>query len=362
MAIDQGPAPGTADLSDETYVELSAWRRILTFLDKNSVWVLLAVSVLAASLLTQFEILQNILNLGAAVSFLGMLVLAQTVVLLTRNFDLSTEANMVFGAVLAGVLISPVTILGEGTPDQLNLGGRGWSTGAVLPILLIVCTAVGLANGLLIVKLRMNNFMVTLGMSILLYGLTLVVGVGRQLTTIPEAFRWLGKTRIDIGEDLKFPISSIFLILVFIIASYVLTRTVYGRRIYAVGSNRNAARAAGINDGNVIIGAYVVSGLLCGIAAWLLVGRLGAAQVGISAGALFTSFAAAVIGGVALGGGRGKISGVFGGLLLMGTITNALNISNVQGKWIPVANGLVILFAIFIDGLRNMRAARQSGG
>ena len=362
MAIDQGPAPGTADLSDESYVELSAWRRILTFLDKNSVWVLLAIAVLAASLLTRFEILQNILNLGWAVSYLGMLVLAQTVVLLTRNFDLSTAANMIFGSVLAGVLISPVTILGEGTPEQLNLGGRGWSTGAVLPILLIVCTAVGLANGLMIVKLRMNNFMTTLGMSILLYGLTLVVGVGRQLTTIPEAFRWLGKTQIPIGEDLKLPISFIFLILVFFIANYGLTRTVYGRRIYAVGSNRNAARAAGINDGNVVIGAYVVSGLLCGVAAWLVVGRIGAAQASISADDLFKSFAAAVIGGVALGGGRGKISGVFGGLLLMGTITNALNISDVQGKWIPVANGLVILFAIFIDGLRNMRAARLSGG
>ncbi|MCY3663656.1 MAG: ABC transporter permease [bacterium] len=361
MAIDQGPAPGAAGLSDESYVELTPGQRLLRFLDRNSVWVLLAIAVLAASLLTKFEILQNILNLGAAVSSLGMLVLAQTVVLLTRNFDLSTEANMVFGAVLAGVLISPVTILGEGTADQLNLGGRGWSTGAVLPILLIVCTAVGLANGLLIVKLRMNNFMVTLGMSILLYGLTLVVGVGRQLTTIPEAFRWLGKTRIDIGEDLKFPISAIFLVLVFVVFHYVLTRTVYGRRIYAVGSNRDAARAAGINDGNVIIGAYVVSGLLCGIAAWLLVGRLGAAQAGISADALFTSFAAAVIGGVSLGGGRGKIFGVFGGLLLMGTITNALNISNVEGKWIPVANGLVILFAIFIDGLRNIRAARLTG-
>ena len=361
MAVDQDATPEGPEVGAEGDVSPTPAQRLISFLDRNSVWVLLAITVIVASILTDFLIAQNVANIGVAVSFLGMLVLAQSIVLISGNFDLSTEANMVFASVLAGVLISPVTILAEGTPEQLNLGGRGWATIVVIPVILGASTLVGLVNGLLIVKLRMNNFMVTLGMSILLFGLTLVVGVGRQLTTIADSFRWLGKTRIDVADNLKIPISLIFLILVFVLAHYILTRTVYGRRLYAVGSNRAAARAAGINDGRVIIGAYVVSGFLCGIAAWLLVGRLGTAQPGISSDALFTSFAAAVIGGVVLGGGKGRVAGIFGGLLLIGTITNALNISAVSGKWFPVVNGLVILGAIFIDGLRSMRTARQSG-
>jgi ribose/xylose/arabinose/galactoside ABC-type transport system permease subunit len=221
--------------------------------------------------------------------------------------------------------------------------------------MLATCTLVGVANGLMVVKLRMNNFMVTLGMSIFLAGMSLIISGGRQVTTIPDDFRFLGATQIPLASNLKFPISVLFLLLLLAVAHVTFTRTIFGRSLYAVGSNRRAARAAGIDTGRVIIGAYAISGFICGIGAWLLVGRLGASSPGISSGALFISFAAAVIGGVSLFGGRGSATGVLGGLLLIGVITNALNIANISGSYTQVAYGLIILSAVFVDGLRSRR-------
>jgi simple sugar transport system permease protein len=219
--------------------------------------------------------------------------------------------------------------------------------------MLFTATAVGLANGLMVVKARMNAFMVTLAVSIALSGFALVVGRGVRVLDIPDGFTYVGGGRIG-----SFPISVLFIIALAIVMHVILTRSVYGRELYAVGSNRRAARAAGINDDRVVIAAFVACGFLCGLAAWLLVGRLGTASSGISSGALFIAVAAAVIGGVSLYGGRGTVAGMLGGLLLVGAVANALNLAVIPSEFLNVVAGAVILLAVFVDATRTRRQTR----
>ena len=144
-------------------------------------------------------------------------------------------------------------------------------------------------------------------------------------------------------------------VILFVAAHVILSRTVYGWQIFAVGGNREAASKAGINHERVIITAFAISGFLSGVAAFLLVGRLGAASASLSTGALFISFAAAVVGGVSIYGGRGSVGGMVGGGLLMGGIANAINISEIPSEWVSVVAGAIILVAVFVDALRARR-------
>jgi ribose/xylose/arabinose/galactoside ABC-type transport system permease subunit len=318
---------------------LAAWR-LAGIVDRNFIWVLLLILVAGATLSNSVFLTQaNLFNILSAAAPLGLLVLAQGFVLISGNFDLSTEANLIFSAVVAGRLMV-----------QSDLP---WWIGLIA--LLAVASAVGLFNGLLIVKIGMNNFMATLGVSITLTGLTLAVNNAQQMSDLPRKFVWVGSAT----TMWAIPVAGLFLLGVFVVVHVLLTRTLFGRRLYAVGSNRKAARAAGINDDRVVIVAYVISGFLSGLAAFLVVGRLGVASASISSGQLFYSIAAAVVGGVSLLGGRGTVAGMLGGLLLMGSITNAMNLSSVPPQYISAITGAVILFAVFTDAIRRGRLARR---
>ena len=303
---------------------------------------------------TRFVSASNLSNILLAAAPLGCLVLAESIVLLTGNFDLSIEANMVFVAIVGGLLmVPPETIEGQLAAAQWGLP---WHWTIVLAIMLLLASFIGLMNGILVAWLRMNNFMVTMATMIMLEGLALVVGEARNIFGIPAGFRYVGTANIHILADffpIAIPVAAIFLFGLFAIIHFVLTRTVLGRQLYAVGSNREAARAAGIPDRLVILWAYVFCGLLCGIASFVLVGRLGTASAGISDGALFVAVAAAVIGGVSLFGGRGTALGILGGLLLMSVIQNAMNLAEIKANYVKVVSGGVILLAVLADALRS---------
>ena len=318
---------------------------LVRFLNDNFIWILLLLMMTGATIAnTRFLSVQNMSNILMAAAPLGCLVLAEAIVLLTGNFDLSIESNMIFVAIVGGVVMAqPAGIGGE-----LTGGGMGLAWPLALVIMLGLSSLVGLVNGLMVAKLKMNNFMVTLGALIVLEGLALVVGEGRNLFGIPEGFRFVGQTRIG-----KIPVAAIFLLVLFLLARFLLNRMVFGRQLYAVGSNREAARAAGIDDEKVIIGAYVICGFLTGLAAYVLVGRLGTASAGISDNALFFAFAAAVVGGVSLYGGRGSAMGALGGLFLIVVIQNAMNMAQVEANYVKVVLGTTIIFAVFIDTVRS---------
>jgi ribose/xylose/arabinose/galactoside ABC-type transport system permease subunit len=291
----------------------------------------------------------NISSVLLAAAPLGCLVLAQSTVLLTGNFDLSIEQNMIFVAIVGGLLmVAPETAAG-----QLAAGGWGlpWPWPVALAVMLALAALIGLFNGIMIVWFRMNNFMTTLSVMIILEGLALVVGNARNIFGIPAGFRFIGTAKV-----FHIPVAAFFLILLYVLMHLLLTRTVFGRQLYAVGSNRDAARSAGINDKRVIVSAYVLAGLLAGVAAFVLVGRLGTASAGISDNNLFLAFAAAVIGGVSLFGGRGTAFGALGGLLLITVIHNAMNLAQIPANYIKVVSGGVIMLAVLIDALRTGRS------
>lgn len=347
--METSEASSTSGRVVERQMRRSQRQRFLRLANENFVWILvLLVAAGAAFYQPIFLRPRNLLNILVAVSFLGCLVLAQAVVLIAGHFNLATEATMIFLVVLVGVLMAPAAFVTQSDGVTIvNVGGLGIPWVAALVGILALASLLGLVMGLMLTKLRMNPFMVTLGMSIVLEGAALTVGSGRQQTNLPAGFRWVGSHRIGLV-----PVSAVFLLLLLALMHFVLARTVFGRQLYAVGSNRQAARAVGINDEWVIIKAFVLSGLFSGLAAFVLAGRLGATSLGISRGALFISFAAAVVGGVSLYGGRGTVAGMLGGLLLLGVITNVLNLSNISGFLTTLIQGLIIVAAVFIDSLR----------
>jgi len=315
-------------------------------LQNNFIWVLLVLTMCVAWFANpRFLSALNLSNIMLAAAPLGCLVLAESIVLLTGNFDLSIEANMVFVAIVGGLLmVTPETAESQIAAAQW---GIPWSWPVALTVMLALASLIGLLNGIMVARFRMNNFMVTMATMIMLEGMALLVGEGRNIFGIPEGFRYIGTAKAG-----AIPVAAIFLLALFALVRDMLKSTVFGRQLYAVGSNRAAARAAGISDTQVIILAYVLCGLLSGVAAFLLVGRLGTASAGISSGQLFLAVAAAVVGGVSLFGGRGTAMGILGGLLLMSVIDNAMNLAQIPPNYVQIVRGGVILLAVLADALR----------
>jgi ribose/xylose/arabinose/galactoside ABC-type transport system permease subunit len=210
--------------------------------------------------------------------------------------------------------------------------------------MLLVGLVIGWVNGFLITRLKMNNFIVTLAMLIILRGIMLGFTQGDTVTKMPDLFRALGHDKIG-----PIPISVIVLILAFVVAEVVLRYRPFGRDLYAVGGNPDAALAAGVDPKRRIRHVYLLSGLLAAFAGWMEAGRLGAAVAGLGEGMIFEVQAAAVIGGISLFGGRGTMLGALGGALLLSAIDSGLHLMRVSVFWIQTVRGLVILLAMLID-------------
>ena len=214
-------------------------------------------------------------------------------------------------------------------------------TGAVM-----TCATVVLAGSrpALITRLKMNNFIVTRAMLIALHGLMLVVPDGNTVYHTPPLFNVIGHNKIG-----PIPIPVIVVIVGFAIAHVVLQFTRFGRNLYAVGGNRDAALASGVNPGKRIRQVYIIAGGLAAFAGWMLAGRLRSVIPNLGEGMVFEVMAAAVIGGISLQGGRGTMLGAFGGVLLLSAIDAGLNLMVVSEFWIGTIRGLIILIAMLVD-------------
>jgi simple sugar transport system permease protein len=214
----------------------------------------------------------------------------------------------------------------------------------------LVGAAVGVVNGLLVVKLQLNAFIVTLAMLILLRGVVLGISHGSTFFNLPSEFTYLGTARW-----LGIPASVCVVAALFAIAAAFLRYHRVGRSMYAIGGNAAAARAAGIRVDRIIIGVYVVAGMLAAFAGLLLTARVSAVTAGSGQNLIFTVFAAAVIGGISLEGGRGRMVGALSGVLLLGIISNILTLSQVESFWIDACFGAIILIALIISRITGGR-------
>jgi ribose/xylose/arabinose/galactoside ABC-type transport system permease subunit len=190
----------------------------------------------------------------------------------------------------------------------------------------------------------MNNFIVTLSMQLILRGLAMVLSMGAIMPGTPAQFNWLGGGRIGM-----IPISVIFTLALYTLFAYILRSTRFGRELYAVGGNRDAARASGFNPKRLITYAYMLSGLLAALAGWMLLGKLEVSVSTLGTGMTLETVASAVIGGVAMSGGVGTMWGAFSGVLLLSVVDNGLNLMDVDPFWVNGIRGLIILVALFID-------------
>jgi simple sugar transport system permease protein len=298
--------------------------------------VLGVLLVVGAVLNSHFLTVSNMTGIGQQISALGVVVVGESLILLIGGMDLSLESTFGLAPMLAAWLLVPVAAAGSGLLLNPYLG---------IAILLAVGAAVGLANGLLIVKGRLNGFIVTLGMTILLAGIQDGIVKGEAPYNLPAAFGYLGAAYVG-----AVPLSLIVTAVIFVITGLFLRYHRLGRAIYAVGGNREAARAAGIKVDQVRIGVYVAGSILAAIGGLMEAGRVSsvAPTQGYGEGIIFSVFAAAVIGGVSLQGGRGNMVGAASGVILLGVVQNILDLENAPNYWIEAIDGGVILFALFL--------------
>ncbi|MER5456154.1 ABC transporter permease [Micromonospora sp. NPDC002389] len=305
---------------------------------------IIAVAIVGSIVNPVFLSSDNIINVLQSMSEIAIVVLAQTIVLITGKMDLSLEST--FGlapGIAAWLVIDPALTRGLG----LDVVPDAWA----VPLVLLVGALVGAFNGLLIVRFGLNGFIVTLGMLIVLRGLLTGISGGQTFFALPESMTYLGS-----ATWVGVPASIWVSLLLVAVGIVVLGYTRAGRALYAIGGNADAARAAGIRTDRVLWVALIVASVLAALAGLLISGRLAAVPAAQGSGAIFQVFAAAVIGGVSLNGGKGSVFGAFTGVLLLFMIINVLTLAGVPAQWTNFLNGTVILVALVVSRITGGKA------
>jgi ribose/xylose/arabinose/galactoside ABC-type transport system permease subunit len=315
------------------------WMKLL--LD-NFIWLIIAAVYLyfLSNVGGKFVTLTNQVNILLHASVLGMLVIGQAIVLLTGNFDLSAEG------VLSLTTIFAMWLMAVPRTDAGGAQASGWMIHPyiVIPIMLLIGMLSGLIIGTLITRLKMNNFIVTLAMQLVLRGIALIISNGQIMTGSPTVFNWLGGARFK-----GFPVSVIVTLIIYLVVNYLLNHSKFGRELRAVGANRDAAQASGFDPKKTITFAYIISGFMAAFAGWMLLGRLETSISTLGQGMTLETVAASVIGGVSLKGGLGSVGGAFAGVMLLSIIDNGLNLMEVDPFWVQGIRGMIILLALLIE-------------
>ena len=299
----------------------------------NLVWPILLVVFLGFSLVLPrlFLTSRNVEFLIFSSAALAAITLAETLCLLSGNFDLSVAATATFSAVVGAKVI---TLVPDASPIGVSLLGIG--------VVLATGAAVGLINGLSIVKIGVNPFLQTLSTLIIFEGAVLLVSRS-TLTQMPDEYFWIGG-----GDFGPIPFAVTLIVVLYAAFGVLLKYTRFGRSIYAVGGDEQSAREAGISASRVVLSVYILSGTLAALGGLLLTGFVGAATTTLANGTLFPAFAASIIGGISLFGGRGRVTGALGGVLLLGTVQAGMAMSQIDSFIINTINGVVLLGAIIL--------------
>lgn len=295
----------------------------------------LLLECLLFSLLSPFFLTaENLLNISLQTSITAIIAAGMTFVIMTAGIDLSV------GAVVAVTGVVATSVLKLTLPLTVSFPL------AVIAVVVVGALS-GLIAGLFITTLKITPFIVTLALMTIWRGAAYMITDGRPVWGLPESFSMIGSGRI-----LEIPIPTLMMLAVYVLSYIVLNKTRFGRYVYAVGGNQEAARLSGINVGAVIRNVYVLSGVLAALSGFLLASRMNSGQP--NAGLMYELdvIAAVVVGGTSLFGGRGSIVGTFVGAMLIGVLRNGLNLMNVSSYLQMVLLGGVILLAVMMDRLR----------
>lgn len=308
---------------------------ILDAIRRYSVLLILLVIGLVFSLGSdRFLTPSNLMNIALQTSIIAIIAIGMTFVILTAGIDLSVGSVVALcGALAAGLAV------------KQELG-----TYVGIGLALLAGAAVGVINGLLIVKGKMPPFVATLSTLAIARGLTLVYTEGRPISGIDEKFIFLGN-----GEILGIATPVIVLAIVFVVAYIVLRSTRFGNYVYATGGNEEVSRLAGVRTSVITLSVYIISGFLAALGGVLLVARLWSAQPNAAVGLELDAIAAPVLGGVSLFGGVGNVTGALVGAFILGILSNGLNLMGVPSFWQQVIKGVVLILAVMLDVLTKRR-------
>ena len=318
-------------------------RALIEFMLDNLVWLLLVVVLAVFSLAVpnffQIAIFSNIVEDS---TYVGVMAIGLAIVVIAGHMDLSVESIAALTAMVTGILFCSHGI-GLGytlTPEWL-----------VLPVSLLIALGVGgligVMNGWLVVRLKMNAFIVTLASYIWVRGLVVAISGGRSAQDLDPALRFIGIQFVG-----PIPLIAWIAVLCFIGFSFVMLKTPFGRHVTMVGGNPIATFRAGIKVDRLVLLSFVLAGAVAGLAGWLLAIRTSGATANLGLGMLFRAFAAVVIGGVSLKGGIGRLPGVYAGVLLLSAIQTAINLMGLPAHYTQMIQGALVLAAVLLDTVK----------
>ncbi|MBV9875934.1 MAG: ABC transporter permease [Verrucomicrobia bacterium] len=305
--------------------------------------VFIAMLVVASILSPAFLSPTNLINVVRQMSVVGLIALGVTGVIVSAGIDLSSGSVVGLSAVVAASLAQ--------LPDY----AAAYYKGLNLPVFVAVLAAcavgalVGLLNGGLVAKTRIPPFIATLGTLTTIRGLAYLYTSGRPVSDLTDDYNFIGQ-----GDFLGIPVPILILVIMAIITHVLYSQTKFGKYIYAIGGNEQAARVSGINVSKYKMLMYVYAGLLSGLAGLVVSARIGSGQSGQGVGYELDAIAAAVIGGASLSaGGIGTVAGTIVGALIIGVLNNILDLTNVSAYWQQIVKGCIIVGAVIIDQLKH---------
>lgn len=296
-------------------------------------FVIVFFSIMSKSFLTS----RNILNICRQVSMIGICSVGMTMVLLTGGIDISVGSIIALSGVVSAKLIAEV-----GVP--------------IFPAMLVgiaIGVVCGLVNGLMVAKFDVPALIATLAMQTIARGIAFILTKGIPVYGLPESIRILAQ-----GYILQIPIPVYIMVLVFFVGWWMLEQTTFGRHVYALGGNEEVARLSGINVFLRKVQIYAMSGLFAGLSGAIMLSRINSGQPATSEGFEMDVITAAVLGGVSVAGGQGKVINVIAGVLIMGMLSNGMTLMNLDEYWQWVTKGIVLLFAVAFDNVQRKRQSK----
>jgi inositol transport system permease protein len=294
-----------------------------------------------------FRTITNFLNILTQSSIYGILALGMTLVIISKGIDLSVGSILAMSAVVAASLGQTSTATSRLFPNLPELP-------VIVPILgaLAIGTVCGVINGGLIAFTGIPAFIATLGMTTIARGFAYIYTNGKPVSTLIPGFRFIGQ-----GNFLGVPMPVVIYLVMILITWVLLNNTRFGKHVYAVGGNINAAEVSGVNVKKMLLLIYTYMGLLAGISGVVATARMVSAQPGLAVGYELTAIASTTIGGTSHSGGIGTIWGAVVGALVLSVMRNGMTILGIHSYWQQIVEGLVIIVAVILDMRKNARKA-----
>jgi ribose transport system permease protein len=317
---------------------LRTFRSIAAFRELALIGVLLVCGIIMTIVSDVFLTKANIEAILLGLSVEATIAVGMVILLISGGLDLSVGSTLAFTGVVTGLAL---TALKLPAPVAVLIG-------------LVAAFGVGLANGLMISKLKINPFIATLGMQITIRGLLLVLAKGRAVLNLPDSFTVVGQGRLF---GVQYPIY--IMLFLIIIGDILMRNSRFFRQSYYVGGNEKAARLSGINVDIIKIVNYCLVAVLAGIAGVMITARFGSSSLTVGSGVELRVITATIIGGASLNGGEGSVFGAFLGALFMGVMANALNLLGVDVYWQNLVTGMILIIAVVVDVINERRKSSR---